>query len=381
MNHRLSITACIAFLLLFQAPFSIFAEEKTERLDITVIQITDDVKMQEEPHIWGDNIVWVETPDPKPSYNNREVKLYNIITNKTIQLTNISDEYEDYRYPNIFNDLVVWNLWSAHPDSQPNGFFIYNISTGFTKQVAKDYIAWLPKIYGDNIVFIESTMLIINETKFNETGGDIGVYNIKTQEVTIICNATDNQTNPDIWENYVVWEDRRNGQSDIYLYDLNTMKEVWITNTPENETEPRISGGNIIWKHDFTDVEIYNIQNGSIFKTIDGSMHVIDENIVFVEFGDVVKIYNITSGKEYLLSSELDDTYEWNLFENKLVYIYHSFNNDDIYLLEFEIVNGTNGNGNNTDDGKGHNSLSIPSATMSFLVMSIILIALIRRKN
>jgi len=101
-------------------------------------------------------------------------------------------------------------------------------------------------------------------------------------------------------------------------------------------------------------------------------------------YNEPVTLFNISSGKEYILSNVLDGSHEWDLYENKLVYTHHTLetNIDDVYLLEFNFIPDTDGNNtNNTDDDKSHNNLSIPSATMSFLVMSIILIAIIRRKK
>ena len=75
-------------------------------------------------------------------------------------------------------------------------------------------------------------------------------------------------SNPDIYENKIVWQDTRDGGSDIYMYDLSTMKETQIT-TSGSAYNPAIYGNLIVYeKHGMnypddpwhsSDIYMYNI--------------------------------------------------------------------------------------------------------------------------
>ena len=56
-----------------------------------------------------------------------------------------------------------------------------------------------------------------------------------------------NQTNPDISDRYVVWEDDRNDNGDIYAYDLRKDSVIRITTDPHKQFEPVVSGSRIVW--------------------------------------------------------------------------------------------------------------------------------------
>jgi len=73
-------------------------------------------------------------------------------------------------------------------------------------------------------------------------------------EFAITLNEQE-QTNPDIDRNIVVWqslglptEDNRNGAWDIYGYNLTTRQEFQITNNPHDQTNPAISGNTVVWE-------------------------------------------------------------------------------------------------------------------------------------
>ena len=51
-------------------------------------------------------------------------------------------------------------------------------------------------------------------------------------------------SNPAIYGNTIVWQDKRNGNWDVYIYDLSTKKEIHTTNSAY-QTDPAIYGNRL----------------------------------------------------------------------------------------------------------------------------------------
>ncbi|MDD5419489.1 MAG: PKD domain-containing protein, partial [Methanomicrobiaceae archaeon] len=95
-----------------------------------------------------------------------------------------------------------------------------------------------PAISGDRIVWQDHR---------NDTGGDIYLYDLTTEEETPICTDPAAQGYPAISGSLIVWQDMRNGSWDIYLYNLDTDDEVRLTNSTGDQYMPAISGEKIVW--------------------------------------------------------------------------------------------------------------------------------------
>ncbi len=53
-----------------------------------------------------------------------------------------------------------------------------------------------------------------------------------------------------MYNNWIVWQDNRNGQVDLYGFDFLRNREVRLTTTPENETRPYLDGAWAICQED-----------------------------------------------------------------------------------------------------------------------------------
>ncbi len=134
--------------------------------------------------------------------------------------TQITFEPENQLYPAIFGDKIVWS------DSPYSGIFLYSITTGVTTQLTLDqYRRAVPVIHGDRIVYIldyisgigsetDIYMYYLGEDGIPGSGDEYeGEYQITTDPA--------NDWSPDIYEDKIVFKREPSGQKDeIFMYDL-----------------------------------------------------------------------------------------------------------------------------------------------------------------
>jgi beta propeller repeat protein len=100
-----------------------------------------------------------------------------------------------------------------------------------------------PVVYGNYIVYQDDRNIAAN-------GYDIYMYNIATGAETAVCTKSGDQTNPAIYGNTIVWQDARNSVADgwdIYMYDIPSRSETRITKDTNDQTNPAIYGTKIAW--------------------------------------------------------------------------------------------------------------------------------------
>lgn len=88
----------------------------------------------------------------------------------------------------------------------------------------------------------------------------IYMYDIEASETHRLTHNTSSQVRPDIWENYVVWEDHRHGEPNIYYIDIDDPDRTEVRISPQNTAQitPKIHGGRIVWV-DYRDGILPNI--------------------------------------------------------------------------------------------------------------------------
>lgn len=107
-------------------------------------------------------------------------------------------------------------------------------------------------IFGDYVVWSD-----------NRNGNwDIYMYNLNSESEIPLTFNSQNQDQPKVFGNYVIWRDARNGNYDIYMYDIITGQEMQITYDYSNQTSPSIYASWIVWEDDRngnSDIYIYEI--------------------------------------------------------------------------------------------------------------------------
>lgn len=200
------------------------------------------------PAIYGNNIVWQDDRNGNWRHEKSDIYMYDLFTCQETQIT--ADESYSVS-PAIYGDRIVWTDYDS--------IHMYNLSTHKETQIIiGESMIYNPAIYGDSIVWGDLHILTdgnvsrnINMSDLstdNETlVRDIYLYDLSTHKKTQIT-ANGSAAFPAIYEDRIVYEDWRNGNSDIYMYNLSTSQETQITTNESDQNSPVISGDRIVWK-------------------------------------------------------------------------------------------------------------------------------------
>ncbi len=143
------------------------------------------------------------------------------------------------------------------------------------------------------------------------------------------------QGRPSVYENYVVWQDGRNGDADIYLYDISTGEEKQISNSSTHDEFPRIYGIYVVWmgyvppyRSRIWQIYLYDITNGETRHVSPTSKHqtypAIYENKVywndFRNSNQDIFMYDLDTEQEWQITSNAIDQQGASIFEDDLIW-------------------------------------------------------------
>ncbi len=89
--------------------------------------------------------------------------------------------------------------------------------------------------------------------------------------VSEVCltDVVSDKTGLDMYQDKVVWVDKRDGNWDVFMYDLTSQQEVRITNDPADQFYPKMCGNRIVWldnrntsSADRFDIYTYDLNSG-----------------------------------------------------------------------------------------------------------------------
>jgi beta propeller repeat protein len=113
-------------------------------------------------------------------------------------------------YPAAHGDRVVWVDYRSDPDGD---IWMYDYATGEETQVTdNEYEQSDPDIWGDWVVYYDC----------RNSNGDIYATNVATGEELAICTDPAPQQRPKICDDLIVWEDLRGGGWDVYYYYISS---------------------------------------------------------------------------------------------------------------------------------------------------------------
>jgi beta propeller repeat protein len=223
-------------------------------------QITNEnCKLSSYPSIYENKIIWSDNRHdeiPRDGIAKNDIFLYDISTSFEYRITNSLTPKSD---PDIYKDKIVW-------DDTREGMFVHNIY--YTKisihkeiQITSDGDSFNPKIWGDKIAYlsakegsnqiyvydinkksekkidisehVESFDLHENKIVWNYGNDIIYLFDISTDELTIIINVEDDDGikvwSPAIWGNKVIFASNKDGSDNIYMYKIPDNTSLYVS--------------------------------------------------------------------------------------------------------------------------------------------------------
>ncbi len=149
----------------------------------------------------------------------------------------------DETRPDVDWPWVVYQRRAADDPDAPWQVWAHNLLTGesgpvdSTTQDQKD-----PAVHAGRVVWQD----------LRDVGnGEIYLRNLEGTGPSVrLTNDPGGQFHPDVFGDWVVWEDNRNLQVDLYGFDLLRGAEVRLTDTPFDETTPGVNGAWVVYAED-----------------------------------------------------------------------------------------------------------------------------------
>jgi beta propeller repeat protein len=211
----------------------------------------------------------------------------------------------------------------------------YNITTSSTIIISNQIADYVYGRDGNKIVY----QYVVPNSR------DIALYDLSTQQTTIICNASGFQRNPRIKNNVIVWEDSRNPQTgiDIFMYHLTTQTETLVAEDVAEEGKmvfPETNGAYIIY-NDYTANNLRRARKYNITTATTSTIASSSQNI---------RVFASKLNSQYCLWEETNDgTSQESLYlhnlatsQNTLVNVTNlhlSYDMNESHLVFIELAN------------------------------------------
>jgi beta propeller repeat protein len=331
-KKSLLILFCLAFFYL--VVISVNATNNDVMGTESIISIDELGKDHDFSDVWGDRIVWtslIQSPNDPESFFS-DIFMYNLTSGSTTRITTNSSS----KWPNIWEDLIVWSTW----DDGDFEIYLYNISTGEDARITNDSINQVkPRIWGDHIVWQQG------DDSDPETA--IFLFTISTGTILQLDPGSGYAQAPVIWQDRVVWQDGRNGNDfDIYMYNITSGIETQVTIDPAWQTNPDIWGDSVVWedpRESYYHVYSYNVTSGIETQVTFGedeqlNPKIFENHVVYIQQSDVY-LTDLLSMNISKISSGDPDTVQFNpdIWDNRITWTDNRNGNYDIFLFTIGV--------------------------------------------
>jgi beta propeller repeat protein len=201
------------------------------------------------PAVYGDRVVWAH-----PESGDVLIQGYMLSSGTSFELFTSSSPLKEHLQ--IWGDIVIWVHWNHDRD-----IYGYDLSTG-------EEILIAAHLNEQNNPYIHENLVVWQDKR--DFNWDIYLFDLSTLEEQYIAGPG-NQTTPSVYEDYVVWTDDRGGNEDIFGHDLSTGEEFQITTDSHSQRNPSIYGDLVVWednRHGTWDIYGYVVSRAQEFPLI-----------------------------------------------------------------------------------------------------------------
>jgi beta propeller repeat protein len=285
---------------------------------------------------------------------NLDIYYYDLEEDKEKQITN---DPSDQIQPKIYDDYIAWTdyrnggspqgLYTDAFNEMPEldtDVFVYNLKTGEEKQITKTGSnQTLADIWNNKVFFYEKPNNLTN----------LYCYDILTEQSNMIQNPGKYFSDVAVYNNRIVYGANRGSPSagprfttneDIFMLDIESNAETQITTNPEQQTGPDIFGDYVVWndwryfdEDDVGDNYLYSLKSKKEIKmTSDRDVSypkVSDKYVVYIEnrkhesffddqriSDDEIFVYNINDKSEFQLTLASGAKYSIEIWGSKIVW-------------------------------------------------------------
>ncbi len=201
------------------------------------VAVTENDFNHERPRTDGRYVVW----EDRQADGTWDIWAKELGTANPIFAVTTTPETDEQR-PVVYWPWVVYQTRPVSNPTAPWQLKAYNMDTGSEEAVDTTTQNQLdPSIYKQKVVWQD----------FRDVGfGEIYLKDLGSGEVQRVTNDPGGQYNPVIYNQWIVWADNRNTQFDLYGYNLWRNAEERLTDTPEDETRPYINNKWVVYEED-----------------------------------------------------------------------------------------------------------------------------------
>jgi beta propeller repeat protein len=319
------------------------AQSALGQLTFTEMNITNDGPDQDDASIWGDLIVYEDSSNPASD----EIWMYDLSTGTKTRITNAGlDAWE----PRIYGDKIAYQQYGVGGTN--DDIFVYDLSTGTETPITSDTAA-------QGECAIHGTRVVWESNQNNPPDSyDVYAYDLVAGTTQLVAGGSAYQGYPDVFGERIVYEDYGDPQADadIYMHDLTDGTETKITDRDastkwdEDQFDPRIWGDTVVWydyRNPDIDVWAYDVSTGT-------EQRITDENATqeypavfrdFIAWSDErsnwnVYLHDLRDGQEYPITSSTEIQDYPDVWGNKTVWTDYRDtvgSQADIWMAESEL--------------------------------------------